>query len=579
MRNLFLPHYQSAHILAFGYALLASEASELIKANMLEEMGQTGEEAHPKLLLRLLEGAGFGESEVAALIDASREQARAFCAQQLPFSTLRDVGLAVLLEAAAFEHFLSRYATAMGEALRVHYGLSRGTLQWFELHGELDIRHSKESITVLQEYARFHRLGDAEVGRIRQAVFATNPLAKRYFPAKQGPGFWSSGARIEAITVYRLHIPFRESFRHAQMDRSASDALVVRVRDRDGHVGYGEALPRDYVTGEDTRAVLAFVEARLAPWVFGAEFRSADDVWRFLEEEAPRVAGSDPARPALRHNAALCALDLALLDWAFRREGASVARRLPPVRREVVYSGVVSAEEERAAADLARRFADAGIRHIKVKVGVGDDVARLRAVRDAIGGEVGLRVDANGAWDVETAVERIQQLVPFGIESVEQPASHRLPDAAAALREIRERTGVPLVADESAVTVEDVHVLADAGACDVVNVRVSKNGGLVAAHRIAQAAIGRGLKVQVGAQVGETAILTAAGRHLAATLQDIEHAEGSFGTLLLSEDVAEQELRFGLGGAAPILEGPGLGVDVRQDVLERLSVQTIELTG
>jgi muconate cycloisomerase len=133
------------------------------------------------------------------------------------------------------------------------------------------------------------------------------------------------------------------------------------------------------------------------------------------------------------------------------------------------------------------------------------------------------------------------------------------------------------MADESLNTVGDARTLAEAKACDLFNIRVSKNGGLSGALAVAEIAAAADIGIQVGAQVGETAILTAAGRLLAAHLPRIRYAEGSFGTLLLSEDISIQELRFGPGGAAPALNGPGLGIDVRVEALERLAIGSTTL--
>jgi len=133
------------------------------------------------------------------------------------------------------------------------------------------------------------------------------------------------------------------------------------------------------------------------------------------------------------------------------------------------------------------------------------------------------------------------------------------------------------MADESAVTLEDAAALFAFHAVDYVNVRVSKCGGLTRSAAIAARAAAHGVAVQVGSQVGETSILSAAGRHLAASLADVAFVEGSFGTLLLTEDVTVESVRFGHGGAAPLLTGPGLGIRVREPQLRRWAHAVQEL--
>ena len=211
---------------------------------------------------------------------------------------------------------------------------------------------------------------------------------------------------------------------------------------------------------------------------------------------------------------------------------------------------------------------------MKVKVGLGDDVARVGAVREVLGPDVLLRVDANGAWTPTEALAAMARLAPCGVASVEQPIPPGSPEAFARLRA---ESPLPLVADESVVTPADAEALIAAGAVDGVNVRVSKCGGFTQSVAIARRAAAAGLEVQVGSHVGETAVLAAAGRHLAAGLETTAFVEGSYGTLLLVEDVSDDGLRFGHRGEAPLLTGPGWGVRVRVDRLRRHAQAVVEL--
>ena len=140
--------------------------------------------------------------------------------------------------------------------------------------------------------------------------------------------------------------------------------------------------------------------------------------------------------------------------------------------------------------------------------------------------------------------------------AVEQP----LPRGPAEdLARLRRATSVPLMADESLVTLADADALIAAEAVDYFNVRVSKCGGLSRSLSIARRAAAAGIGLQVGSQVGETAILSAAGRHLAAHLPEVAFVEGSYGTLLLTEDVSVESVRFGHRGRAPVLSRPRPG--------------------
>ena len=168
----------------------------------------------------------------------------------------------------------------------------------------------------------------------------------------------------------------------------------------------------------------------------------------------------------------------------------------------------------------------------------------------------------------------LAQLAEFSIEAVEQPLRRGLPSELALLKK---QSPIPVMVDESLVTLTDARALIDAGACDYFNLRVSKCGGLARTLEMAQMASRAGLRLQLGSQVGETAILSAAGRHVAAYLTDVDFLEGSYGTLLLKEDVGRDSVNFGHGGRAPVLRGLGLGVKVREEILDKYAVTKVRL--
>jgi muconate cycloisomerase len=163
----------------------------------------------------------------------------------------------------------------------------------------------------------------------------------------------------------------------------------------------------------------------------------------------------------------------------------------------------------------------------------------------------------------------------LGIAAVEQPLPR---GPVEGLARLRQAVPVPIMVDESLVTRTDAEALIAARAADFFNVRVSKCGGIARSRALASVALAARVGVQVGSQVGETAILSAAGRHLAAALPAVEFVEGSFGTLLLAEDVSLESVRFGYRGEAPILTGPGLGIRVVEERLRRRAVTVRELT-
>ena len=581
LRNVFRTHFLSSHIVALCFASLPSTAAEMLRENLLEEMGRSDAgKPHSALLLELARGVGFDQSEIDGLIADARRRLAVFCATRVPASTLRELCLAVLLETMSFEFMLSRCSSEIAAALSKHYGFAKPALHWFALHSEVDVRHAEEGVTIIQDYLSFHQAPDDLFEQIASLTLGDNIFARHYFPAgsKHRTGTRSAPAkarRIEALTIYRLRIPFHQTFRHALHSREESDAVIVKVIDSDGGRGFGESLPRSYVTGETTESMIARIREHLAPRVFAQSFAPGGETFEYLQSVV-----SEWTRPEERQssvtawNAAFCAVELALLDWSLRADHCALADLLPPARYEVVYSGVISADAPDDAAALAKRMARVGIRQIKVKVGTIDDAARLEAVRKAVGVEVELRADANGAWSADEAIEQLQRLARFKLQSIEQPVRA---DDLAGMKRARQESGVAIMADESLVTLDQARLLIELGACDYFNIRLSKNGGIGASLAIARLAQEAGVKIQVGAQVGETGILSSAGRTLAAHLPALAFAEGSFGTWLLAEDVTFENVAFGLGGRAPLLQGRGLSVTVKEEVLERLATAKIDL--
>jgi muconate cycloisomerase len=215
---------------------------------------------------------------------------------------------------------------------------------------------------------------------------------------------------------------------------------------------------------------------------------------------------------------------------------------------------------------------------VKIKVGIAghNDVYRLRNIRRRLGWNIDLRIDANEAWTPAEVVPRIKELEPFRISSVEQPVPHA---NVATLSHVRRQVTTPIMLDESLCSRVDAERAAEQGTCDLFNLRLSKCGGFIPSLRLAQFARQHGLGYQLGCQIGETALLSAAGRHFAASVGDLRYVEGSYDRHLVREALGTRDLTFRWGGWAPVLTGPGLGVDVNPGALERVTVRKVQLIG
>jgi muconate cycloisomerase len=230
----------------------------------------------------------------------------------------------------------------------------------------------------------------------------------------------------------------------------------------------------------------------------------------------------------------------------------------------------VTATEPDCAAQIAAQYVQLGFDVIKVKVGfdlVGD-VCRVRAVREAIGPDVKLTVDANMGWDVPTAIAALRQLEDAQLLFAEQPVRH---DDPRWMAEVRRSVGVPIMADESVFTLSDALRVLREGAADILSVYPGKNGGLLNTLKIVGVAEAAGALCSIGSNL-ELGVGSAAMIHAAAAMGGIasERYPGDIiGPLYHEDDVLRQPLDI-RPGVVRVPEGPGLGVDVDWDTVERL---------
>jgi muconate cycloisomerase len=371
---------------------------------------------------------------------------------------------------------------------------------------------------------------------------------------------------VNRLTAQLVELPFRFSFGHALAKRSSTLNVIVAVRLSDGSVGYGEGVPREYVTGETPDGSLTRVTEAYAPHLFDLDVPTSD-VAAGLRALRERVhAGREPA------GAAWCAVETALLDAIGKATDRSAADLLGgAVRPTVRYGGVAPFAKGPALIGMLAFFKLYGFKDVKLKVGRGEDVdvATARKARTILGPDVELRADANCAWSADEAATMAAKLRPFGVNSYEQPVDA---DDIAGLTRLTADLPEDIVVDESLCSLDDARMLIERRACSVLNVRVSKCGGPLAALELVEMAKQSGLVCQLGAQVGESGILTAAGR-LVATLADpgFRHHEGADNLFLLSRDLTFENLTVRPGGRGDALTGPGLGVRVRHRTLNQLS--------
>ena len=365
-------------------------------------------------------------------------------------------------------------------------------------------------------------------------------------------------ATIRSLSADRLRIPFRRPFVTASGMWLERETWLLQLTTMDGRIGVGEAV----LDGDATEVMETLLAALI---------REAVDT---------ATTGELPAREDLElHGTPGRALNAAL--EAARLDLETPEGRGPEETDVVGVNATLPSLGPEAMAEAARQSVEAGFATLKLKGGAEREtdvlVDRVAAVRRAVGPDIALRLDANGAWDPPTAEDRIQAVARFDLEYVEQPLQ---PGDDDALADLRRRVPVPLAADESVESVRAARDLIERDAADVLVVKLARVGGPAAAREIADLAAGRGVRV-VLSNLFETGVGVAAAIAVAAGLPAIDpegapdHGLATAGLLehdLLAASLVVEDGRI----SAPGGEGSGrLGVLLDTRAVERFRVESV----
>jgi L-alanine-DL-glutamate epimerase-like enolase superfamily enzyme len=378
--------------------------------------------------------------------------------------------------------------------------------------------------------------------------------------------------RIEKLKIYPVHLPFRAEFSHSLRRRSSGPNVVVEVVAEGGGIrGYGEGAPRTYVTGESQasvcRSVLSFAQGRQFPW----QLDDVSQVWGFVDS----LSGEKD------QNSAICALESALLDALGRSEDRYILDYFPKdFYTDVIHYGaplpLAGRDNILARCKVIREM---GIRKIKLKLGkeFSQNLEMLDSACHVFGNDYDLKVDINGVWNGEAALRHLPLFRQYRVRVAEQPFATDDSEFAEVAGLIK-ASGVALMADESACTLADVQKLDREGFYDMVNVRLSKCGGLRRSLRIVDYLRQNGVAFQIGCHLGESGLLSAAGRILGLLCRDAVYHDGCYDAWLLKENITCEDVSFAWSGKAGPLRGPGLGVDTNSRTLRSLSESSAIVT-
>jgi L-alanine-DL-glutamate epimerase-like enolase superfamily enzyme len=359
--------------------------------------------------------------------------------------------------------------------------------------------------------------------------------------------------KIKDVEIYLYDLPLVAPFRIAIGEMKAANDLLVRVVTDQGIVGLGEACPFPPITGE-TQATNAAAARAIRDMLIGKDPLAVENI---LREIGPIVH----ANPS-----AVAAYDMALHDILGKVAGLPLFRLFGGGKTQFETDITTGLDTPEAMAAETKGYAARGYKTLKAKVGLDPDtdVARIQAIREAIGTGINLRIDANQGWTVPHAIYALRKMEKFKIQLVEQPV---VASDIAGLKAVRDASPIPVMADEACFLPVDAVRLVRAEACDYFNIKLMKAGGIGNAVRIAHIADAANIRCMVGCMLESNVALTAAA-HVVASQANIIFAD--------LDGNAEHTANPVIGGmtvkagVVTMPEKPGLGCDVDPAFLKKL---------
>jgi len=355
--------------------------------------------------------------------------------------------------------------------------------------------------------------------------------------------------KIERVEVFGVAVPLIGEYKNAYLSKSIVKAAVVRITAGGGAVGCGSIEPTPGYSKETVEDCLRVVENRLAPLVVGLD---PTNIHRILATIEPAVDGFYEAKAAI---------EMACVDLAARVAGLPVYTYLGGAVKEHfhfnAWIGILPPDE---AAQETLQWKEQGFRSAKVKVGgnIHADRDRVAAIREAVGPDFDLRIDANAGYDPDTSIDLARMVAPYNLQLFEQPVlDHDIAGLARVRREANE-LGIQIMADESVSDHASLIRIIKADAADIVKVKVMKQGGILNTRRMIATAEAAGIRCVVGHGFG-LGPHTAAEIMVAATSDNVLDGLECVGPLKTLEDVVTQKLDLS-SGTLELPDGPGLGV-------------------
>ncbi|HUR66109.1 MAG TPA: dipeptide epimerase [Chitinophagaceae bacterium] len=365
----------------------------------------------------------------------------------------------------------------------------------------------------------------------------------------------SNALTIKHVELYKLSIPLIEPFITSLGTDIAAENVLVKIITEEGLIGFGECSPYMPINGEsqDTCFIVGQYLARALKGKDPLQIESCIDLMDTI------IYGNTSIKSGF---------DMALYDIASQHAGRPLYKFLGGEKNKTIITDytVSIGEPDKMAAD-ALKIKEQGYPAIKVKVGKGGtkDVERIKAIRKDIGNDIPLRIDANQGWKVTEAIETLIALKEFNIQYCEEPIARW---KYMKLKKIKKNSPIPIMADESCGDEHDAERLIELGACDMMNIKLGKSGGIFKALKMVKMAEEAGIHLQIGAFM-ESRLAMTAFAHFSLCSPIIEHYD--FDTaLMFREDPVTGGIKYMAGGVIEVPELPGLGATIDEAWLERM---------
>ena len=360
---------------------------------------------------------------------------------------------------------------------------------------------------------------------------------------------------ITKVEIIKLNLPYKEPFVISLGVIESATNVVIKVHTNSGLTGVGECAPFVTIVGETQETV----------------FELSKQMAKLLKGKDPFAIGDRMAeidRAVAGNYTMKSAFDMAFYDLLAKRARLPLYKLLGGSNtREIHTDMTISIGTPEKVARDALEFKKAGFPAIKVKLGTTtkDDVARIMAVREAVGEDYPIRIDANQGWDTVTAINTLQALGKYTIEYCEEPIpkwNNR------DIVKVRENSPIPIMADESVFDHHDAFKLASMGACDYFNIKLSKSGGIYNALKINAIAEACGIKCQVGCMSESRFALTAL-MHFALSGKNIVHYDMD-SSLMLAVDPVIGGIQYRGKGRWILEDAIGIGAEFKEDILSNM---------